>query len=207
MSYTQTLVANICMGHLGDREIADIDDSFDPDAITLKEKYAHARDTILTAHDWKWAKRVVELQRTPATPTVRYTYTYSLPSGYARLVNVSKYSTMEPQLDEFDIVDGKLTTDAENVFMEFVANDWSEAVWPPHFADCVGLKLAILTCNKITHNMVNKVELNKTLMREALPYARSVDSQGQPARQRFIRSNWTRARFGGRNIDNLRKNA
>jgi hypothetical protein len=201
----RTSIANLALLHLGDRFIDDIDDADDSDANTLKKFYEHARDTVYEAHDWKWAKRALQLQLIATPPTVRYDYAYALPSHFRRLTNISQYDTMDPQLDEFDIVDRTLTTNAGFAFLEFVASDWSEAVWPAYFSDCVGMKLAEMCCMRITHNTGQKRELASEFQKSTLPYARSIDSQSQPARKRFIRSDWTRLRFGRRSSENLRK--
>ena len=206
--YTQTLIGKLAMGHLGDRDIGDIDDIYDKDAVTLKTRYGHARDTVYVAHDWKWGKRSAQLQQLTITPATRFTYAYALPAAYARLANVSEFSDMRSALDDgdFDISDGKLTTDSLTVFLEYVANDWSEAVWPAYFADCVALKLAEVACLKITHDVGLKMQLGKTFIEKVLPFARSTDSTAQPFRRKLVRSPWQESRLGRGAIPNLRRN-
>lgn len=202
----RTSIANLTLTLLGDRFISSIDDPDDADAETLRTFYEHARNTVYEAHDWKWAKKVEQLQLLPTAPLVRYDYAYALPSHYRRLVNIAQYDTMHPQLDEFDIVNRTLTANiGSGLFLEFVASDWSEAVWPAHFVDCVAMKLAELCCMRIVHNAGQKAELARDYQRTTLPYARSIDSQSQPARKSFIRSNWTTMRFGRNSSENLRK--
>lgn len=207
MAYTPTDIANLAMAHLGDREIADIDDTDDPDSAILNRHYDHARDVVYEAHDWRWAKKAVQLQRKPGTPTTQFTYIYGLPPNYRRMSNVSEFSSMDPVLDYFSITDRELVADAESVYMEYVSSEWSEAVWPAYFAECVGVKLAETCAMRISHNRNAKAELMRMFQRETLPYARSIDSQGQPAQRHIIRSPWTRAKFGSRNRGNLYKNA
>jgi hypothetical protein len=64
----------------------------------------------------------------------------------------------------------------------------------------------MLAVMQLTHGKDTKQMLNQTFQREVLPYARSVDGQSQPSRQRFIRSPWSAARQGGRMSSNLRRN-
>lgn len=205
--YTRTLIGKLAMGHLGDRDIADIDDQFDLDAQTLKNRYDHARDVVYVAHDWKWAKRSVQLQQSVTPPNVRYTYAYALPPFYARMSNVSEFENMDPPLDAdgWDVTDGKLTTDAGFVFVDYVANDWSEAVWPPYFAECVGMKLAELACMKITHDRGLKDTLANQYLKITMPQARSTDSVSQPARKRIVTSQWAQIRLGRSRFSNLRR--
>lgn len=205
MAYTKTLIGKLTMGHLGDRDITSIDDQYDQDAVTMKTRYEHARDAIYVSHDWKWAKRTVQLARLSVTPITRFTYAYALPSNYARLSNVSQYTTMEPPLDDtdYDITDGQFHTDAEQVYMDFVANDWSEAVWPAYFADCVSVKLAEVSCLKITHSAELKSALSRMLQNTTLPLARSTDSTAQPFKRKLVRSPWQQSRLGRNTRPNL----
>lgn len=207
MAYTKTLIAKLAMGHLGDRDIADIDDQFDLDAQILKARYDHARDLVYTAHDWKWAKRSAQLQQKVTPPVVRYTYAYALPNDFARISNISEFDDMRIPLDEsgWDISGGELTTDVGYVFVDYVSNNWSEAVWPAHFAACVAEMLAEISCLKITHNEGLKKMLGDHYAKVTLPQGRSIDSTSQPARKTIITSNWQKARLGSRSFNNLRR--
>lgn len=206
MAYDQTLIANLAMGHLGDREIENIDSTTDRDAKVLKRFYTHAVHRTYEAHDWLWARDEVELARKNETPVTRYIYSYALPSHFRRVSNLSEYSDMRVALDAWMLRTREIHTDAEHVFLEFVSSEWSEAVWPAYFADCVSVQLAMLAIMQLSHGKDVKQMLNQMFQRETLPYARSVDGQGQPSRQRFIRSPWTQTRMGGRMSSNLRRN-
>lgn len=207
MGYTRTLIGKMAMGHLGDRDIGDINDIYDKDAVTLKTRYEHARDLTFVSHDWFWARRSAELQQIPTVPTVKFTLTYALPPNYVRLSNAAEDSAMRLVLDDgdFDITDGVLITDASFVFMQYVANDWSEAVWPAHFAEAMALKLAEVCCLKITHNESMKQLLGKQFNEQAMPNARSIDSTSQPFQRRLVRSPWQESRVGRFRISNLRR--
>lgn len=205
--YTKTLIAKLALGWIGDRDISDISDIYDLDSVALKTRYDAARDSVLVSHDWRWAKRSVQLQLLPTVPVVRFSKEYALPPNYARLSNVSEFSDMRLPLDDgmFDITDGKLITDANYVFMQYVASDFSEAVWPAYFADCVALQLAILACMKISHNAGLKSELMKQYYDRVMPFARSTDSTAQPFRSKLVRSPWSEARLSRGPITNLRR--
>jgi hypothetical protein len=207
MGYTRTLIGKLAMGHLGDRDIGDIDDIYDKDALTLKTRYEHARDAVYVCHDWKWAKRDAELQRLVNVPSTRFQFAYALPPNYARLSNVCSDVGMTIPMEDrcFDIANGQLRTDAEFVFMDFVANDWSEAVWPSYFADCVALKLAESACLKITYDRGLKQQLGKDYAQTVMPFARSTDSTAQPFRRKLVRSAWNEARLGRQGFSNLRR--
>jgi hypothetical protein len=206
MSYTQTLIMKLAMGQLGDRDISDASDIYDQDAVTLKTRYVHARNIVYLQHDWKWAKRDAELQRLPTEPDTRFTYAYALPPSFARICNVARFVDMTGVLDDrdFDIANGTLRSNEEYVFMDFVANDWSEAQWPSYFADCVSVKLAEVSCLKITHDRGLKAQLAEMYQKTTLPMARSTDSTAQPFKRKLVRSEWQERRFG-QGFTNLRR--
>lgn len=205
--YTKTLIAKLAIGHLGDRDIGDIDDQFDQDAVTLKTRYDHARDLVYLGHDWKWARRSAELQLLPITPAVRFDFAYALPPNFARLSNVARFEDMTGVLNDADwtISEGQLHTNEEAVFMDYVAKDWSEAQWPSYFAEAVALNLAEISCLKITHDRGLKGQLAKQFQQTVMPMARSTDSLAQPAQRRLVRSPWQEARAGRNGFSNLRR--
>lgn len=207
MAYTQTKIGQLAMGHLGDRDIENINDTLVADAVTLKNRYEHARDHCYEAHDWKWAKRSAALQLVPGTPTLRFTYQFALPPYFARIANVSEYSDMRVPMDAsgWDISDGLFLTDAGFAHMEYVAKDWSEAKWPAYFADCVALKLAELACLKITHSVELKKALANDFAKVVMPQARSIDSTSQPAKQHAVTSLWQQSRLSRHSFSNLRR--
>lgn len=196
--YDKTAVANLALGHLGDRHITDYNGN-DTSAEIIRDYYDHAVKCAFEAADWQWAKREVQLQLLPTTPVTRYAYFYQLPPYFARVSLVSEHSSMLPSLDDgqdlWDIVDGKFATDAETVFMHYVATDWSEAQWRSFFAEAVSIKLAALCCPRIIMSETRRQGLEDQFVKTALVNARVTDGQDQPPRPRIVRSQWRRDRF------------
>lgn len=193
--YTQTDIANLALSHLGDRRINDITDTEDTNAEIIADNYEHAVGVAFGEHDWRWAMLDAELARLPTTPATRYAYQYGLPPGFARPSNVSEQSSMYPLSDDWDIIGMKLRTNLATCFMEYISFDWDESIWPAHFAECVSVKLAALSAPRISHNMASRADLEDKFVKVTLPQARITDSQWQPARKRFIRSEWRSDRF------------
>jgi hypothetical protein len=198
MAYTPTSIANLALGHLGDRHIDDIDDANSTDAEIIRDYYDHSVALTFISNDWQWAQREAQLQRLPGAPVTRWSYYYQLPPAFSRPSVVCEDSEMRRTLDEIDgqwkIMSGKFATSAEDVFMHYVANDWDESAWVPHFAECVGLKLAALSAPRITHNQTQRTNLEK-LFEDSVTMARITDGQFQTTRPRIIRSQWARDRF------------
>lgn len=193
--YTQTDIANLALSHLSDRRIEDINDTNDTNAEIIADNYEHALGYVFGKHDWRWAMLDAELARLPTAPTTRYAYQYSLPSEFARISNLSDNNTMYPLSDDWDIIGLKLRTDHAAVFIEYVSSHWDESVWPAHFAEAVAVKLAELCAPRITSNMNTRAAMEGKFEKVAMPQARVTDSQWQPARRRFIRSEWKTDRF------------
>ncbi len=203
MVYDPTSIANLAMAHLGDRFITDISDASDLDSITLNENYDHAVGTTYEAHDWKWACQGVELQLLVTAPALRYDYAFALPPNFRRISNLCEDTAMRNTIDEFKIVNRSIHTSKGTACLEFVSDEWDEAIWPSYFAECVGVSLAILCAMRITHDKQTKAGLEDRFQKVTLPYARSIDSTQQPAQQHIVRSEWDKARFGSRRLSNL----
>jgi hypothetical protein len=193
--YTQTDIANLALSHLGDRRINDIEDTNDTNAEIVADNYLHAVDFVFESHEWRWALKQAQLALLPTTPVVRYAYQYSLPSHFARLANLSDSALMYPLSDEWDIIDQKLMTNLGVAYCEYVSSHWDESIWPAFFAEPVSVKLAALCAPRVSHSLSSRADLEDKFIKQILPAARVTDSQWQPARKRFIRSEWRQQRF------------
>jgi hypothetical protein len=193
--YTETDIANLALGHLGDRRINSLDDTNDTNAEIVDDNYDHAVGFVYAAHEWRWALMDAELAQLPDPPTTRFTYQYTLPANFARLANLSENSTMYPLSDEWEIIGLKLRTNLRQAFIEYVSTHWDESQWPAHFAEAVSVKLAALCAPRISSSISSRADLEDRFNKTALPGARVTDGQWQPARRRFIRSDWKVDRF------------
>lgn len=193
--YTQTDIANLALSHLGDRRINEIDDDNDTNAEIVADNYNHAIGYVFGAHEWRWALLQAELAQLPTAPVARFSYQYALPSEFVRPANVSESQTMYPLTDDWDIIGQHLMTNLGTVFLEYVSSHWDESQWPAYFAEAASVKLAALCAPRISHNMSSRADLEDKFVKVALPQARVTDSQAQPARRRFIRSEWAGQRF------------
>lgn len=193
--YTETDIANMALGHLSDRRINSLEDTNDTNAEIVGDNYDHAVAFVFAKHEWRWAMLDAELAQLPSTPTTRFDYQYSLPSEFVRPCNVSENATMYPLSDDWEILGLKLRTNLRQVFLEYVSSHWDESQWPAHFAEAVAVKLAALCAPRVSHNLSSRADLEDKFEKVALPGARVTDSQWQPARRRFIRSDWKVDRF------------
>jgi hypothetical protein len=193
--YTETDIANLALGHIGDARISDLSDANDSRAEILNDNYDHAVAFVFATHEWHWARRDAELAQLPDAPATRYAYQFTLPPSFVRVANVSDNATMYPTSDDWAVKNGNFCTNDAAVFMEYVASDWDESQWPAYFAEAVSVKLAALSAPRISHNMSARADLEDKFDKVAMVKARVTDSQGQPPRQRIIRSEWRRDRF------------
>lgn len=194
--YTETDIANLALGHLGDRRINDLSDTNDTNAEVIADVYNHAVGVAYVAHDWRWAMDAAQLQLLPTAPATRWGYEYALPANFVRPSNVAETFDMWPLSEEWDVLGMKFRCNLATVFLEFVANHWDESQWPAYFAEAVAVKIAALAGPRITHNMGVRAEMERLYANTALVSARVTDSQFQPARRRIIRSEWKADRFG-----------
>lgn len=194
--YTQTDIANLALGHLSDRRINDLSDTNDTNAEIIADVYEHAVGLVFVSHDWRWAMDAAQLQLLPTAPATRFGYAFALPPAFARPSNVSENFNMYPLSEEWDVLGQQFRCNLATVFLEYVRDDWDESRWPAHFAEAVSVKIAALAAPRVSHNMQVRSDLESTFKNTTLPAARITDSQFQPARNRFIRSQWASDRFG-----------
>lgn len=193
--YTETDIANFALGHLSDRRINSLADTNDTNAEIVSDYYDHAVAYVYGKHEWRWAMQDAELARLPTAPVTRFDYQYSLPADFVRPCNVADNANMYPLSDDWEILGLKLRTNLAQVFLEYVSNAWDESQWPAHFAEAVSVKLAALCAPRISHSISSRADLEDKFEKVALTGARVTDSQWQPARRRFIRSEWKTDRF------------
>ena len=84
MAYSVVGVINMALQRIGVKRIVSLTEDSDQ-AIAANTVYEYIRDEVLSAKDWKFAKRRVALAQNVATPEYGYDYAYTLPSDFLRL--------------------------------------------------------------------------------------------------------------------------
>jgi len=101
-------IANAALMKLGHEPIVSFNDESDQ-ARAVNAVYDICRDDVLSAHDWNFATKHVQLAEVVQTvATDEYAHFYQLPSDYIRILYV------EPIGEKFAVRDGQIYTDASS---------------------------------------------------------------------------------------------
>ena len=135
-------VCNQALAHLGDRRITRLDDDAQlSDALVryCAEYYRQARQEVLAAQRWTFAKHSVWLSRRTDTTPFGFNYVHQMPEDSIRLLRLmdSQY-----QIDRFKIVGQQVWTDFEKVAIEYIRDVDNPDDWTPHFRAAVARLLA-----------------------------------------------------------------
>jgi hypothetical protein len=194
-AFTKTQICNIALGLVGDQRIESFDNGTDPNAITMRDFYDLARDFTLQAHDWPFARKYKALAQT-TTPVARWDYAYTLPGDYLAIGIVGDNDDLEPPVLEWEVADGKLLMNADTCYIRYTAKITAEGAFPPQFVDCMAVKLAALSAQRLSGSPNARLGLEDEFEKR-LRSARATLSLQQPTRN-VMRSQWTKTRFGSR---------
>ena len=141
--FTSTTIANLALREIGTYRIENFNES-SPEARVVRDVWDQVVRSALEAHEWTWAKKYAALARDTATPAARWTYSYSVPDDFVRLVTVADNSTMRPELaeEDYEFLDNKVFTNAETPYLAYVYNKTTVGTWPGYFVDYVAVCLA-----------------------------------------------------------------
>lgn len=154
-----TAIANMAILHCGiSRTIADLSDTEDtaPEAIACRVFFEQARDRVLEAFDWPFARRAGPLQLVEAEPetsaadgSYQWGYSYRAPAAGAVFRGIrnpaSRVTTADTAIKWLlasDASGGLVYTDAEDAYGVWSVRITDPAVWPAAFVDAVAYQLA-----------------------------------------------------------------
>lgn len=186
MAITHVDVCNMALRRLGAERITSAQYTT-PDskrAQLLADSYELIKNRILESHPWNFAIKRATLVLTTA-PAYGYTYAYTLPSDYLRMVLPEDGEVQE--LD-FVIENGVLLTDEATLKITYVA-DVDEALFSPSFVKYLALEIAV----ELTYTLVQSSEFMEKLEAAVLRAgsdARFIDAvNGSP--RYFIHNSWS----------------
>lgn len=189
---TPTDIANSALTRLGAEAILDIADPSKVNARTLARQYPIARDRLLADYRWQFAMKRDSLAADADAPKWGYDYRFLLPTDFLRIDQVGdSYAGY----DASDYRDGDtadwavesgyiLTNLSAPLNIRYIRRvpDSEAASYAPHFADALGIRLALDCCEKITQATSKKESLRADL-KEVMIAAVRVGAVQKPPQQ------------------------
>lgn len=141
-----TDIANQALLRLGSKKINNL---LDGSALAnyCQQLMGQAIEDVLDEADWKAATKRSEIERLSEAPAFGYSYAYQMPGDFLRLVEGMGIETTG---NDYSIEGDRLLTDAEEVFIAYVARPETANELPAHLRRAVAVRLAFLLTTPLT---------------------------------------------------------
>jgi hypothetical protein len=139
------------------------------EARLCKSLYENLKLDLLQSHPWRFSIRQEELNQLVATPLFDYSYAYSLPADFLRLIG------KDNPTNAHKIFGNKLYTDLDPVYAN-IQYEVAEQYFPAYFERLVQLELAAMLAASLVEDE-NKADKFSNFARTQMVKARNIDSQ------------------------------
>jgi len=175
---------------------AQLDAGSTPNAVAALELIEPAAKIVLRDHDWNCATKLHDYDDGDgASSDLHFTYALTLPDDYIKVIRLRNDSGYYIPADRWKIINGKLHTDAEDIFLEYIAlpTDYSE--FDILLSDLISYRLAINLSTAIKKDLELYNILFKSYIEYILPNAKQQDTMED--KEGFVENNqWENARSG-----------
>lgn len=159
--------------------------------------FVEVRDDMLRAHPWNFATRKIKLARSANSPPYEWDYQFPKPADHVRTMEVhdndAGLGLVEYRM-EHDINDGEVfRTNAEELWLTYVAKITDPAKMPPDFRRALSLKLAVELAVAIAESNTRSAQLEPQA-ESAFRKARSTDSM-EDFPEQMPAGTWFTSRF------------
>lgn len=156
-------VCNLAIGMMGGGRIATLDDA-SAEGRSCKSVYALLRDEVQEAHAWTFAQKRASLARLDETPAYGYLYAYALPADCLRVLEMQddEYHLVDQSTSQnivvarfgktWEVENGKLLTDEEDVNILYIARTEDPAKFTPPFVQAFSARLAVDLAMSVAKN-------------------------------------------------------
>ena len=185
MATSRTQIANQALSRLGARQISDIDDPNDPNAIRIANIYSVAFDEIARSHTWNCLTKRADLAASATAPAFGFEYAYPLPSDFIRLISLNGYTYSNQREDFYSIEGRSILTNASEAKIVYISRIESTQV---NTLDALFVSaFVVLLASKLASLIKQDEQISQALLREylnvALPQAMRVNATEKFKRQ------------------------
>lgn len=184
--------------NLGQERIASLSEASSA-RYALDDAYDEDTKLCLESGFWNFAMRVVQVDSSASvTPAFGYTYAFTKPTDFIRLLSMSNEETMTAPLMDFVDEPNYWFANTDPLYSKYVSDDTAYgldlSIWPESFARYHSFQLAVSACKRITGSDPSD-GLEKKL-KSALANARSKDAMNEPPKYPPT-GTWVRSRNFG----------
>lgn len=169
MSNSNVSIANTALTYLASSRIIDLSQN-DENARRINAIFNPTRESLLSEHNWNFARTQATMGLLDETPTVAdYAYVYQIPSDCLRVIR------MDGDQD-FIVVSDNIYTNASPGVIEYISNETNPARFSPGFVRAFAYRLAADIAYGVTQNATLATAM-ETKAVTALKEAKWSDSQ------------------------------
>ena len=158
--------------------------------------YDEMRDLLSEMHHWNWCTKRQKLGQLSTTPAFEWDYEYELPADFLRAVSVHEHNDGTDAVP-YKLEDGKIMTDADDVYLRYIARVVDPNQMPPTFRRALSKLIASQLATALAQSVSLSKELFDQFHDQDLPMAKSADSIQNYADQ-LPESDFIMVRHGGR---------
>lgn len=179
---TRTQVCNLALDLIRSTPLIDVNTSDSPEARFLNRNFDHAARVIMRSYPWGFAKEFHELPADADAPPFKWTASYTMPAGVARVIPPTAYGERYGQPVPYEVVGNKLYTNHGAPFRVIFVMDRSSnpGAWDDLMTEVVRCTLGLGLANKFP-SKIKFVELASQLLAQATSKAEEIDAyEGTP---------------------------
>lgn len=199
---SDTDVVNIAMRHVGASRILNLTEG-SPEANVANDIYADLVRSLLRSHIWNFATKRLKLAQSSTAPIFEFDHAYPVPSEWLRTISCHADSDGRSSIAVYrmELVSDQraIVTDADDVYLRYVAEITDPNLWNADFVEAVASALARDLSIPLAASNTMRDEYRKIHIRE-INRAKSSDAMESTPTQR-PRGSWVTAR--GRRIPNV----
>lgn len=201
MASSKTDILNIAATYISEGRVIDYDTDTGETARVLNFMYDQGRLKTLREAKWQCAREYVTISANSQAPAFKWTYSYTLPTDYVRMVSISDIDPDYVKRPMYEKVGRNIYTDEAAPLKLIYIKDLEEVGdMDELLVDAIALRIAADTAYNITDSLPLAQTLEDKWM-AAISQAKTTDSQEQRRSlvDRYRYSNWDSAHFGGGN--------
>jgi hypothetical protein len=147
---SETAIANFGATILDERPLTSLDDGTNYARFAARE-FGYTRDELFRKHPWHFNREMALLAPNADAPAFRWQYSYTLPTGWLRLMLPRQNGDPNGGRIPYQLFKGKLYTDyGPSLPLIYGSRVTNAAEFDPLFARALGSRLAMMAAMKIT---------------------------------------------------------
>lgn len=179
---TKTEVANLALSRLGASLIVRLGDETLPGSEQADLLYTPTLEEVLREFPWSFAEREESLAQLPTAETEHFDYSYSLPAGCVRLLNIQTEYRENP-INDFRRTGGKLHCNVSPARISYITSDLEPDDYDPDFREAFVVLLASNLAKPLLQSPQMAQALKEEYLTVSLPKAKTNDARETDSRE------------------------